>query len=114
MFADVRHVKNAVNLLKKGFAAVARKRQTNVFAKNKQVSAISSWEGEMILGSLSMAFGLEDVLIERRLFMGCGSCTPKKMAKYVCSKCGKEEMREAKEGEEVKSCCGQIMKIKGK
>ena len=31
------------------------------------------------------------------------------MSKYVCAKCGKEEMRETKEGEEVKSCCGQIM-----
>jgi len=42
--------------------------------------------------------------------MGCGSCGEKsKMHKYVCAKCGKEEMRETKEGEEVKSCCGQIM-----
>ena len=41
--------------------------------------------------------------------MSCGSCGPKKMAKYVCAKCGKTEMREAKEGEEVKSCCGQTM-----
>ena len=42
--------------------------------------------------------------------MGCGSCGAKsKMSKYVCAKCGKEEMREAREGEEVKSCCGQIM-----
>jgi len=46
--------------------------------------------------------------------MGCGSCGPKKMIKYVCSKCGKEEMREAKEGEEVKSCCGQTMVKKEK
>lgn len=44
--------------------------------------------------------------------MGCGSCGPKKTEKYVCVKCGKEEMREAKEGEEVKSCCGQPMKKK--
>lgn len=41
--------------------------------------------------------------------MGCGSCEPKKIAKYICAKCGKEEMREVKEGEEVKSCCGQTM-----
>ena len=41
--------------------------------------------------------------------MGCGSCGPKKMAKYICTKCGKEEMREAKKGKEVKSCCGQTM-----
>jgi len=46
---------------------------------------------------------------ERRNNMGCGSCEPKKIAKYVCSKCGKEETREVKEGEEVKSCCGQTM-----
>ena len=45
--------------------------------------------------------------------MGCGSCgEPKKMAKYVCKACGKEETREAKEGEEVKSCCGQPMEKK--
>ncbi len=44
--------------------------------------------------------------------MGCGSCEPKKMAKYVCVKCGKEEEREVKEGEVVKSCCGQEMKKK--
>lgn len=45
--------------------------------------------------------------------MGCGHCEPKKTAKYVCVKCGKEETREeAKPGEEVKSCCGQIMKKK--
>ncbi len=31
------------------------------------------------------------------------------MSKYVCAKCGKEEVREAKAGEEVKSCCGQNM-----
>lgn len=41
--------------------------------------------------------------------MGRGHCGPKKMVKYVCSKCGKEEMREVKEGEVVKSCCGQTM-----
>ena len=42
--------------------------------------------------------------------MSCGSCGPKKKtAKYVCAKCGKEETREVKEGEEVKSCCGQVM-----
>jgi len=34
MFADVHHVKNAVNLLKTEFAAVARKRQTSVFVKS--------------------------------------------------------------------------------
>jgi hypothetical protein len=43
--------------------------------------------------------------------MGCGSCEPK-MAKYVCKACGKEEMREVKEGEEIKSCCGQPMEKK--
>lgn len=43
--------------------------------------------------------------------MGCGSCSPKK-EKYICSACGKEEIREAKPGEEVKSCCGQSMKKK--
>lgn len=42
--------------------------------------------------------------------MGCGSCGEKpKVFKYVCSKCGKEEIRGVKEGEEVKSCCGQSM-----
>lgn len=45
--------------------------------------------------------------------MGCGHCEPKKMVKYICTKCGKEEMKEeASQGEEVKSCCGQIMKKK--
>jgi len=46
--------------------------------------------------------------------MGCGFCGPKKKAKYVCSKCGKEEIREVKEGEVVKSCCGQVMVKKEK
>ena len=41
--------------------------------------------------------------------MGCGCSGPKKMAKYVCKKCGKEETKEVKEGEVVKSCCGQDM-----
>lgn len=44
--------------------------------------------------------------------MGWGCCGSKKKAKYVCVKCGKEEEREVKEGEEVKSCCGQEMKKK--
>ncbi len=44
--------------------------------------------------------------------MGCGSCEPKKKATYVCVACGEEEIREVKEGEEVKSCCGQQMKKK--
>ena len=44
--------------------------------------------------------------------MGCGHCEPKKKATYICTKCGKEEVREAKEGEAVKSCCGQPMKKK--
>jgi len=44
--------------------------------------------------------------------MGCGCSESKKMAKYVCKKCGKEEMREVKEGEVVKSCCGQDMEKK--
>lgn len=39
----------------------------------------------------------------------CGCSGPKKKVKYVCSKCGKEEIREVKEGEVVKSCCGQVM-----
>lgn len=39
----------------------------------------------------------------------CGCSEPKKVAKYVCSKCGREEMKEVKEGEVVKSCCGQVM-----
>lgn len=44
--------------------------------------------------------------------MGCGNCGPKnkKKATYVCVACGKEEVREVKEGEEVKSCCGKPMK----
>ena len=46
--------------------------------------------------------------------MGCGSCEPKKMAKFVCTKCGKEEVKEIKEGQVVKSCCGQIMEKKEK
>ncbi len=42
--------------------------------------------------------------------MGCGSCgAESKTSKYVCVKCGREEMRETKEGEVVKSCCGQVM-----
>ncbi len=44
--------------------------------------------------------------------MGCGSCEPKKTAKYVCTACGKEEIKEVEEGEEVKSCCGQPMEKK--
>jgi len=34
--------------------------------------------------------------------MGCGCSGSKKMAQYVCKKCGKEETREVKEGEVVK------------
>ena len=30
----------------------------------------------------------------------------------VCKACGKEEIKEVKEGEEVKSCCGQSMEKK--
>ncbi|MCF7907437.1 MAG: hypothetical protein K9L86_00955 [Candidatus Omnitrophica bacterium] len=46
--------------------------------------------------------------------MGCNSCEPKKDNKaiYVCTACGKEEIREVKDGEVVKSCCGQPMKKK--
>jgi len=46
--------------------------------------------------------------------MGCGSYGPKKEKKatYVCVACGKEEARQVKQGEEVKSCCGQPMKKK--
>jgi len=44
--------------------------------------------------------------------MGCGHCEPKKKETYICTKCGKEEVREVKEGEVVKSCCGQSMKKK--
>ncbi len=36
MFADVPHVKNAANLLKKEFAAVARRKQASVFVRNKK------------------------------------------------------------------------------
>jgi hypothetical protein len=47
--------------------------------------------------------------------MGCEKREPKNeknKALYECAQCGKVEMREAKEGEEVKSCCGQPMKKK--
>ena len=46
--------------------------------------------------------------------MGYGRCGSKKKreATYVCVACGKKEIREVKEGEEVKSCCGQLMKRK--
>jgi len=44
--------------------------------------------------------------------MGCGHCGSGEKATYICTKCGKEEVREAKEGEQVKSCCGQPMKKK--
>ncbi len=43
--------------------------------------------------------------------MGCGSCEPKK-ATYVCKACGKEEIKECKEGETPKSCCGKPMEKK--
>ena len=46
------------------------------------------------------------------IYMGCGQCEPTKKATYICTKCGKEEVREAKAGEVVKSCCGQPMKKK--
>ena len=42
--------------------------------------------------------------------MGC--CDEPKKVKYVCKACGKEEIKEVKEGEEVKSCCGQPMEKK--
>ena len=45
---------------------------------------------------------------------GCGCGDSKKTAKYVCSKCGKEEMREVKEGEVVKSCCAHTILKKAK
>lgn len=42
--------------------------------------------------------------------MGCGHCEPRKMVKYVCKACGKEELKEeAKPGVVVKSCCGKPM-----
>lgn len=44
--------------------------------------------------------------------MGCGYCKPKKKATYVCTKCGKEDVREDKGDRQVKSCCGQPMKKK--
>lgn len=44
--------------------------------------------------------------------MGCGCGEPKKMVKYVCKSCGKEEIKELKQDEEVKSCCGQPMEPK--
>jgi len=46
--------------------------------------------------------------MEEVIRMGCGSCEPKK-AKFVCTKCGKEEVKECKPGDECKSCCGQPM-----
>ena len=48
--------------------------------------------------------------------MTCGTCgcTPKKTAKFVCKRCGKEEIKEVKEGEVVKSCCGEVMEKKEK
>ena len=51
---------------------------------------------------------------EEVITVGCNSCGPKKEEKamYVCVACGKEEIREVKKGEEVKSCCGQAMKKK--
>ena len=42
----------------------------------------------------------------------CESSEPKKTAKYVCKACGKEEMKEVKECEQVQSCCGQPMEKK--
>lgn len=39
--------------------------------------------------------------------MGC--CGPKKTT-YVCPSCGKEEEKDARQDQEVKSCCGQPMK----
>jgi len=48
----------------------------------------------------------------RRLKTMCQeSCEPKK-AKYVCKACGKEEVKEVRQGQEVKSCCGQPMEKK--
>ncbi len=44
--------------------------------------------------------------------MGCGCGQPVKKAKYICKLCGKVEEREVREGEIVKSCCGQIMEKK--
>lgn len=44
--------------------------------------------------------------------MGCGCGEPVKKAKYVCKACGKVEEREVREGEIVKSCCGQPMEKK--
>jgi len=44
--------------------------------------------------------------------MGCGGCGPKEKHTYICTACGKEEVREAKEGEQVKSCCGKPMEKK--
>lgn len=45
--------------------------------------------------------------------MGCGSCEPKKKKEvYICKACGKEELKEVKEGEQVRSCCGQPMEKK--
>jgi len=42
--------------------------------------------------------------------MKCKSCGGTVSTfKYVCPKCGKEEVRQASECEEVKSCCGQVM-----
>lgn len=46
--------------------------------------------------------------------MGCKSCGPgkKKKVTFVCSACGKEEIKEVKAGEKVKSCCGKAMREK--
>ncbi len=39
-----------------------------------------------------------------------GKLFTKEKAPYESTVCGKEEIREAKEDEKVKSCCGQPMK----
>ncbi|MBD3245534.1 MAG: desulforedoxin [Candidatus Omnitrophica bacterium] len=46
--------------------------------------------------------------------MACGECGPNDQKKetYVCEACGKEEQRQAPEGQQVESCCGQPMKKK--
>ena len=46
--------------------------------------------------------------------MGSECCGPEKEKKatYVCTVCGKEEIKEDAGSEEVKSCCGQPMEKK--
>jgi len=42
----------------------------------------------------------------------CGCNEPKEKATYVCTACGKEEVKDDQGTCDVKSCCGQTMKKK--